>query len=185
MGTDMWGAVGRLKSKEVAAEDTDGAQFVFWGDRKVNFADFEIYSGDETNFARDRRLYDFLGDHFPVISTLPDLDAKQEATKLLVDWLNEEYAKLPAGQRIPGRNGEAFSFMGGEIYDDAHFIGDRNYALHFVSDLRAFDYDQVVQTQEQCYEGKTYRELFSPWWFGFLDWCVDQHWEFVIIGFIY
>lgn len=187
MGTDMWGATGRLRPQQEQQIETNTAEFAFFGNRKVSFADFEFYSGDMTNFARDRRLYDFLGDDFPVIESLPDIEAKQEQTSLFVEWLNQEFSKIPQEQRPQGtyNQGPAYEFMSGDISDALHFVGDRNRTLHYIKDLVEFDYDQLVKSNDERYTGQTYRQIFSDWYFKFLDWAVQEKWEFVIVGFCY
>lgn len=186
MGTDMWSVAGRVKTKPDAENSSDRPVLDFG---KVAFEDLEFYSGDEVLLSRDRRLFDWLGDTFPIIkSYIADIETRQNNTKRFVEYLNREYDDLPQEQHVEGRNGIASRFMGGEIYDDAHFIGERNYTLHFVKDLVEFDYDQVVEViMEGCeqYVGKTHRELFSRHWFEFLTWVQEQKWEFVIFGFIY
>lgn len=187
MGTDMWGAVGRLKPEQEQQVETTAAQFAFFGNRKVSFADFEFYSGDETNFVRDRRVYDFLGDCFPNIGTMPDIEAKQKDAAAFVTWLNLEFAKIPREQRPCGvyTNGPAYEFMSGEIHDALHHVGERDYTLHFIKDLVEFDYDRLVESKIEGYASQTYRQLFSGWYFKFLEWAVSEKWDFVIVGFSY
>ncbi len=192
MGTDLWAAVGRVRPKtnQDVEPRVPGTEFAFFGDRKVGFADFEFYSGRETNLGRNYCVYGWLGDNEfgnndSLISTLPDIEAKQVATQAFLEWINDEYEKL-GDQRLPNDRGNIGDLLGSDIVDDFHFIGDRCYTLHFIKDLVEFDYDQVVVSTERKLIGKTYRELFtqwSNWWFEFLDWAVKKEWEFAIFGF--
>lgn len=183
MGTDMWCVVGRVKPN--TDNKAPGTELAVFGDKRVSFEDLEFYSGKETNLSRSYKLYYFLGDndHWlnpnnPSLSVLPNLTERQIATEAFIDWINGEYEK--SSIQFKNKYGNYGPFMGNDIDECLHFIGDRCHTLHRVEDLRKFDYGQ-----QEPIEGKTYRELFPSWWFQFLDWCKEQKWEFAIFGFSY
>lgn len=185
MGVDMWAAVGRIKP----VKRDHGMQHPIFGNRILAYEDFELYSGDETNLPRNRCLFDWLGDNFPQLETLPDLELKQKQTQMLIKWLNEEYAK-PEAKTFPNDfTDEAPVLIGNDdIFDPVHFLGDRCHTLHFIKDLVEFDYDQLAKSEIQRLSCMTYREIFTEWdgtWFEFLDWAVKEKWEFAIFGWIY
>ena len=130
MGTDMWCVVGRVKPN-VKATSTPRTELSVLG-RQVRFEDLEIYSGDETNLSRKYALYYFLGDIYHPDPEEPetyiaDLNERHAATAAFLEWLNEEYSKAPV--QFPNKEGNYGNFIGNDISNDLHFIGDRHQTM--------------------------------------------------------
>jgi len=211
MGTDIYTMVGRVKPKGIGYTSGDNPLLVDSLDKEpLDFSRFEFlnYDADELgkeeargrNVPRDYDFFAWLGDDSrrdDILPLMPDVEALKEATLDFLAWAGVEYEKIPLDQRPvhsydvrrPPRAPRNFRRM--------YIHGYRDYVLYPLLTLKGFNYDAPVQVAPQRewettetylirvekWKGKTYRDFVPPQFHAFLDWALENNWQFVVFAF--
>jgi hypothetical protein len=135
----------------------------------------------ETSIAYD--LYGWLGCRYrgKIEAFFPNYVKRRDATEVFLDRI-EEFRNDAAGE-----------------FEKAMLFSSFNDTLTApLAPLQEFNYDQQVTARRKYIderqseylarvaelEGKTYRDLFRPEWFEFLDWAKKENWTYVLYQFI-
>lgn len=196
MGADIHITVGRINQKQLTGpgEVSSGTELALFNNRRLHFGDFEFESSipKEVEIHQNYDLFSFLAGIRGFVKPIMPLDKLKEATREFIRWINSEYIEAERQECA----GTWFSYDSELLGSYARYrIGDHSRVFYPIQVLTSFDYDQVVEldnedsdpenpTYHRDPKGQSYREyLCSQRYFDFLDWCVKGNWQFVIFGF--
>lgn len=211
MGCDIHVALGKIKPLAIGYERKGTAiKLAGLGD-DLDFSQFEFLDyDDDCGWESDRltkereidRNYDLFawlagvrGDLEPVIPK-ENLEKLHTLTYEFQKWANNEDRRLRQEQyKLHGM--KAYYSQHQPDWSDKFVTGDHSHVIYPLLFLRGFDYDQQVKVQAQDewetldqylsrleeYRGQTYRQVFGQRYLNFLDWSLENGWQFVIFTF--
>lgn len=210
MGCDIYTTLGRIKPLAIghtrsstalvieglSKEPLDFSQFEFM-DYCENCRDNEPES-DSRYLFRDYDLFSWLaairGDLAPVVENMEKLKG---ITSEFTRWANKEDRRIKdeeAGLEEVTSPGW-FSYHGS--WRDNNINGDHSLVLYPLLFLKGYDYSAPVRVRPKGeyddlafylkrveeFQGKTYRDIFPDYYFAFVDWAIENRWDFVIFSF--
>ncbi len=195
MGCDIHVVLGRINLKAIEARrdspESASTELVLFGPNvKAIQDDFDLEDvPEEVDLDRIYSLFSWLsnvrGSVKPYMA--PErLEQVQEGTKQFLDWMGRK--------KIGERHGLS-SYH--ETMYDRYDLGEHNVTVHLVSQLMAFDYDQIAEVEDRTegrawsaptkyirpLDGLTYREYLGESFFRLLVYCEEHGHQFIICGF--
>lgn len=194
MGADIHTTVGRLNVRMLTGptEQVKGTELALFNNRRLHLGDFEFTDDipNDVDLNRSYSMFGFLAGVRGKVKPIMPQDALQEATSKFLSWVNGEHNKLESEKHSWYSGGRDLLIGDCATYD----VGEHSRVFYPVQVLLGFDYDQVVELENEdsrwdnpTYyrdpKGETYREYIGDQLHTFLDWCVRENWQFVIFGF--